>query len=191
MKPVAFSGGVAIAAATVFLSLTLAGCDGKPSAVAGRDAGGASLQASNGRGGARAQDPRDLPVPQIAGKPMWAANRNHTAEENAQYQFSRNGGDFAAGSESDYVIKAHAFIDKPPRGAETLDRPNGDRLIYDPKGNVFAVVASSGAPRTMFKPRGGASYWAQQKARDASDAGGQTRDRTYSRRASGGGADQG
>ena len=181
MKPLALSGGVAMSALTLFLSLTLAGCDGKSSAVAGRDAGASPFQTAGGRGGPRAQDPRDLPVPQIAGKPMWAANRNHTAEENAQYQFSRNGGDFAAKSESDYVIKVHAFIDKPPRGAETLDRPNGDRLIYDAKANVFAVVASSGAPRTMFKPRGGASYWAQQKARDSGQR---------SARQSGGGSDQ-
>ena len=167
MKPLSLSGGVAIAAVTLSLSLTLAGCDGKSSAVAGRDAGGSAFQASNSRGGQRPQDPRDLPVPQIAGKPMWAANRNHTAEENAQYQFTKNGGDFAARSESDYVLKAHAFIDKPPRGAETLDRPNGDRLIYDAKANVFAVVTSAGAPRTMFKPRGGSSYWAEQKARDS------------------------
>ena len=172
MKPLVLSGGVAIAATSLLMSLTLAGCDGKSSAVAGRDPGAATFQASNGRGAARAQDPRDLPVPQLGGKPMWAANRTHTAEENAQYQFAKNGGDFSAASESDYVIKAHAFVDKPPRGVQTLDRSNGDKLIYDPKANVFAVVASSGAPRTMFKPRGGASYWAQQKARDAEQASG-------------------
>jgi pyocin large subunit-like protein len=182
MKPLALSSGAAIAAASLLLSLTLAGCDGKSSAVAGRDPGASTFQASSGRGAARARDPRDLPVPQVAGKPMWAANRTHTAEENAQYQFTKNGGDFSAGSESDYVIKAHAFVDKPPHGVETLDRPNGDKLIYDPKANVFAVVSSNGAPRTMFKPRGGASYWAQQKARDAEQTSG---------RRSGGGSDQG
>jgi pyocin large subunit-like protein len=182
MKPLALPCGAAIAAASLLMSLTLAGCDGKSSAVAGRDPGVSAFQASNGRGATRAQDPRDLPVPQIEGKPMWAANRTHTAEENAQYQFTKNGGDFSAASESDYVLKAHAFVDKPPRGVQTLDRSNGDKLIYDAKANVFAVVSSTGAPRTMFKPRGGASYWAQQKARDAAQASG---------RGSGGNSDQG
>ncbi len=147
----------------------LAACDGKSSAVAGRDSGaGAALAATGGaRGGG---DPRDLPVPRVNGKPMWAANRQHTAEENARYQFNRNGADFGADSETDYVAKAHAFVDRPPHGAETVDRPNGDRLIYDPKANVFAVVARTGAPRTMFKPRDGAAYWTEQKNRPTGQA---------------------
>jgi hypothetical protein len=35
--------------------------------------------------------------------------------------------------------------------------------MYDPKANLFAVVDKDGAPRTLFKPRDGTSYWAQQK----------------------------
>ncbi len=160
--------------------LALAGCSGKPSAVASR--GGASAPTAYGNssgvagstaarvsyGGSYAStDPRDAPVPQVDGKPMWAANRQHTAEENAQYQFAKNGGDFGAANETDYVKKAHSFLERPPRSAETIDRSNGDKLIYDPSGNVFAVVSRDGAPRTMFKPRDGASYWAQQKARES------------------------
>ena len=106
-------------------------------------------------------------MPKVDGKPMWAANRKHTAEENAQYQFAKNGGDFGAANETDYVKKAHTFVDRPPHGVETIDRSNGDKLIYDPAGNVFAVVSRDGAPRTMFKPRDGASYWAQQKDRES------------------------
>lgn len=163
---------------TAGLALALCGCGGKPSAVSA--SGGSGSLASAG-GQPPAQDPRDLPVPKIDGKPMWAANRKHTAEENAQYQYDRNGADFGARSESDYVTKAHAFLEKPPRDAQSIDRPNGDRLIYDPGGNVFVVVARNGAPRTMFKPRDGASYWDQQKSREAKRvAGGQN----------GGGSDQ-
>lgn len=146
------------------LALTLAACGGKPSAVAP-----AGQNASyRGQDGAQTSyaDRRDAPVPRVDGKPMWAANRKHTAEENAQYQFTKNGGDFGAASESEYVTKAHAFVDRPPAGAETLDRSNGDKLIYDAKLNTFAVVSRDGAPRTMFKPRAGASYWAQQKDRE-------------------------
>jgi len=164
MKPIWFSGAVALSV------MALGACNGKPSAVAtGGAASGAyapGLTSANGAG-SRAVDPRDAPVPLIGGKPMWAANRKHTAEENAEYQFAKNGGDFDAKSESQYVTVAHAFVDKPPRDAEVIDRSNGDKLIYDPKANVFAVVARNGAPRTMFKPRDGATYWAQQKDREA------------------------
>jgi pyocin large subunit-like protein len=158
--------------AHVGVALALCACQGKTSAVASSGTRGAfgatsASDASYGGDQARAGDPRDLPVPQIDGKPMWAANRKHTAEENAEYQFGKNGGDFGAKSETDYVSKAHAFIEKPPRDLETLDRTNGDKLEYDAKGNTFLVVARNGAPRTMFKPRDGAAYWAQQKDREA------------------------
>ncbi|WP_442857006.1 hypothetical protein [Caulobacter sp. Root487D2Y] len=109
-------------------------------------------------------DPRDAPVRKVAGKPMWAANRTRTAEENAQRGFERYGADFAAADVDDYVRKTHAFVGHPPAGAETLTRANGDTLIYDPRDNVFAVVTKAGAPRTMFKPDDGAAYWATQKA---------------------------
>ena len=125
-----------------------------------------SSYAANSGGQTRTSDPRDLPVPQVDGKPMWAANRKHSAEENAEFQFGKNGGDFGARSETDYVTKAHAFIERPPHDVQTLARDNGDKLMYDPNGNVFVVVASTGAPRTMFKPKGGAAYWAEQKDRE-------------------------
>jgi pyocin large subunit-like protein len=149
------------------LALTLAACGQRQSAVPSAD-----HQASSGTAGAYSSqaslgDQRDAPVPQVNGKPMWAANRTHSAEENAQYQFAKNGGDFGAATEADYVTKVHAFVERPPSGAETLDRRNGDRLIYDAKDNTFAVVSRAGAPRTMFKPRAGASYWNQQKERES------------------------
>ena len=170
MKHLTFFGGAGLAA------LALCACQGKSSAVpsggGSRIAFGTSntTDATYGGGQRRTGDPRDLPVPQIDGKPMWAANRQHTAEENAEYQFGKNGGDFGASTETDYVSKAHAFIEKPPRDLQTLDRPNGDKLEYDAKGNTFVVVARNGAPRTMFKPRDGAAYWSQQKDREAKRA---------------------
>jgi pyocin large subunit-like protein len=101
---------------------------------------------------------------------MWAANRRHSADENAEYQFNRDGADFGAKSVDDFVTKVHAFVDHPPADAATLVRSNGDKLIYDSKSNVFAVVTKDGAPRTMFKPRDGAAYWDEQKAREADKA---------------------
>ena len=116
---------------------------------------------------AAAVDPRDAPAPLATdGKPIWAANRNHTAQENADYQFGKNGKDFGAPTEADYVAKVHAFVDAPPTGVQKVERANGDALLYDAKSNTFAVVTKAGAPRTMFKPRDGAAYWDQQVARE-------------------------
>ncbi len=108
-------------------------------------------------------DPRDLPVAKVAGKPMWAANKDHTAQENAQYQFEHHGTDFGSANVDAYVAKAHDFTGHPPSGAESLKRANGDTLIYDARENIFAVMSKEGAPRTLFKPADGKAYWAQQK----------------------------
>jgi pyocin large subunit-like protein len=102
---------------------------GSPAAAAGSSAGPSS--ASPGASQAAAStDPRDAPVPVATdGKPLWAANRKHTAQENADYQFNKNGKDFAAATEADYVAKAHAFIDAPPSGVQKVERSNGDALL--------------------------------------------------------------
>jgi pyocin large subunit-like protein len=106
---------------------------------------------------------REGPVARVDGKPMWAANRRYSAEENAEYQFKQHGEEFGAKDIEDFVKTVHAFTGKPPAGTERFERSNGDLLLYDPKTNVFAVVTEDGAPRTMFKPDDGAAYWAQQK----------------------------
>jgi pyocin large subunit-like protein len=156
------------------LALATAGCDGGASAVKAPKAGDvASAQPASDRQAPAFEartvraDPRDAPVRKVAGKPIWAANRTRTAEENAQRGFERYGSEFAAADVDDYVRKAHAFVGHPPAGAETLKRANGDTLIYDPRGNVFAVVTRTGAPRTMFKPDDGPAYWDVQKTRES------------------------
>lgn len=108
------------------------------------------------------------PVPLVDGTPLWSDNRRHTAEENADYHFHRDGPDFGATDVKDYVAKAHNFIAHPPGDVETVNRSNGDKLLYDPKSNTFAVERKDGAPRTMFKPRDGLSYWKEQQAKAAS-----------------------
>lgn len=162
-----FVFGAAVAA------LALAGCDAGPAAVSkAPQANGQAAAAGPGGGGqagaqAAATDPREAPVPLATdGKPMWAANRKYTAQQNADYQFNKNGKDFGALSEAAYVAKVHAFVDAPPAGVKKIARSNGDALLYDAKSNTFAVVTSAGAPRTMFKPRDGARYWDQQVARE-------------------------
>lgn len=147
-------------ALTALLGLTAA-CDGGASAVARNDEG-------DGRSGASAQavrvDHRQDPAPLLDGKPLWAASRRYGAEDNAAYHFKRDGKAFGADSVEDYARMARAFAAAPPAGSEVVKRQNGDRLIYDPKGNVFAVATREGAPRAMFKPKDGAAYWAKQKA---------------------------
>jgi|WetSurMetagenome_2_1015567.scaffolds.fasta_scaffold141062_2 pyocin large subunit-like protein len=156
------------------LVLALAAC--------GREADRASRAEAPSEGAGRAspasytqpQTEREAPANREAaaarfddGKPVWASNRQRSGDENAQKQFERNGADFKAGNVDDYVRKAHAFLDAPPKGAQTVTRSNGDVLYYDPKANVFVVADRQGAPRTMFKPRDGMSYWLQQKQRMA------------------------
>jgi pyocin large subunit-like protein len=161
-------------AATTLLAtgaILLAGCDGGASAVRAPKAGERTAASDRTEAPSptepRRSDPRDTPVRLVAGKPFWAANRTRSAEENAQRGFERNGETFDARTVDDYVAKVHAFIDNPPKDAETLKRANGDTLIYDAKSNVFAVVSKEGAPRAMFKPDDGPTYWSVQKAREA------------------------
>jgi pyocin large subunit-like protein len=159
----------------------LAACDGAPSATPARAHAGdgsdrrladSAPAGEETRGPARysnavytttgsASRPEDTPL--FHGKPLWAANKKHTAQENADYHYKRDGDAVGATSEDDFLAKVHAFVDNPPKGVQTLTRSNGDRLMYDAKSNLFAVVDKDGAPRTLFKPRDGAAYWAQQK----------------------------
>jgi pyocin large subunit-like protein len=167
--------------------LSLAACDGAPSATPARAHAGdssdrrladsapageetrgparysnavysSSSSAARRDEGARAED-----APLFHGKPLWAANKKHSAQENADYHYKRDGDAVGATSEEDFLAKVHAFVDTPPKGVQTLTRSNGDKLMYDAKANLFAVVDKDGAPRTLFKPRDGAAYWAQQK----------------------------
>lgn len=160
----------------------LAGCDAGPSAVdmradrsserierrsAEADAGSVYVEReAAGRGGERPSR-RAEAAAVYEGRPLWSSNRRYDAEENARRHFERNGEALGAKSYDDFLQKVHAFTGSPPRGAQTLTRANGDRLIYDPKANLFAVVTRDGAPRTMFKPEDGPAYWERQKAREA------------------------
>ena len=203
LRPVAAASAVAVCV------LSLAACDGAPSANPARAHAGDSADrrladtapdGSDTRAPARysnavyttsgasaARDgSRDADTPLFHGKPIWAANKKHSAQENADYHFKRDGDAVGATSEDDFLTKVHAFVDHPPQGTETLTRSNGDKLMYDPKANLFAVVDKDGAPRTLFKPRDGATYWQQQKDSVASgDDYGSRSSRKSARRSSG------
>lgn len=151
------------------LALTLAACDNGPSAVAPQQAAGTQMAtAAPDAGAAKAPhvDHRKDSVKLVDGKPMWSASRRYSAEQNAERAFTRNGEAFGADTLDQFVEKAHAFVEAPPKGTLTYVRGNGDKLFYDPKGNVFAVATKDGAPRTMFKPDEGRAYWDEQMARE-------------------------
>lgn len=144
----------------------LSACDNGPSAVAPAPSAGEAGQ------DAVATAPGVTPsgrasAPLVDGRPLWSETQRYSAQENAERAYARNGAAFEATDLDDFVRKAHAFVNDPPAGAETLSRGNGDTLIYDPAANVFAVANAEGAPRTMFKPDNGPAYWEEQKAREA------------------------
>ena len=99
--------------------------------------------------------------------PLWSKNRKYSASENAHYHFDKHAAEFGITTYETWVAQVHGFIHNPPAGTETLRRPNGDVLLYDPRGNVFAVMTRDGAPRTMFRPDNGAAYWRKQKQVEA------------------------
>ena len=183
----------------VLAAACVAACSKDPTAQAARDHSGAqAAQASFNTYTPKARtapddaedgsDARDAPVPKAQdGKPIWTANKRHTAEENAQYAFGRNGDALGAKTLDDFVAKAHAFVNHPPAGVEKISRSNGDTELYDAKTNVFAVVSKDGAPRTIFKPDNGPDYWAKEEAKGGAFGSDKPKGRNASRK---GGKDQ-
>lgn len=149
------------AGAVALALLGLAGCGNGGSAVETRDrtAGGAEAAPTSTAGPpARAEANPD------EAKPVLTANRRETVDAKVARLFERNGADFDAASAEDYLAKVRTFSTRPPAGTERVERPNGDVLLYHAATNTFAVVSRDGEARTMFKPRDGAAYWAEQKA---------------------------
>lgn len=153
-----------IAAASAALLVGLSACSDGGSAVETRDRApetpGATLAAAPAAGAAEA----DRAPPESA-SPVLTANRRETVDQKVVRLFQRNGADFGARTPEEYLAKVQAFVSNPPAGVERAERPNGDVLLYQASTNTFAVVSRDGVPKTMFKPRDGQAYWAQQKAR--------------------------
>jgi hypothetical protein len=184
----------ALAASTI---LTGCGRDETKTQARGPVAGGATASAPQGggysryadarapAGGAggydRDQTPTRPPVPSFHGEPMWSDSRKYSAEESATYHFQRDGADLGAKTLDEFLTKVHQFIDHPPKDAQVITRSNGDRLLYDPKDNLFAVARADGAPRTIFKPKTGAAYWDEQKTRETARASGKDEPRSSRR----------
>jgi len=158
---IANKGSIWVAGATAALVLGLAGCGNGGSAVETRDrtAEGAET-ALTGATGVPAETAGSVPE---KARPALTANRRETVDAKIARLFERNGADFGAATAEDYLAKIQVFTARPPAGTERVERPNGDRLLYQASTNTFAVVSRDGVPKTMFKPRDGAAYWAEQK----------------------------
>ena len=147
-------------AAGVALALALTGCGNGGSAVETRDrTTEAEAVLTAGRG-----SPTAVSGAEAAPAPVLTANRRETVDAKVTRLFERNGADFGAATAGEYLDKVQAFTRRPPAGTDRVERPNGDVLLYQASTNTFAVVSRDGVAKTMFKPRDGAAYWAEQKA---------------------------
>ncbi len=156
---VAIKGSMWVVGAAAAALLGLAGCGNGGSAVETRD------RASEGAEAVLTAAPAEAAKASAEkARPVLTANRRETVDAKIARLFERNGADFDARTAEDYLAKIQAFTARPPAGTERAERPNGDVLLYQASTNTFAVVSRDGAPRTMFKPREGAAYWAEQKA---------------------------
>jgi pyocin large subunit-like protein len=188
----------ATALAALAASTILSGCgrDGAGTQARNAAVGGAAASAPRAGGESRYADARPSAgagsyerddaaarpaVPSFHGEPMWSDSRKYSAEENATYHFQRAGADLGAKTLDEFLTKVHHFIDHPPKDVQVITRNNGDRLLYDPKDNLFAVARADGAPRTIFKPTTGAAYWDEQKVKETARASGKDESRSYRR----------
>lgn len=151
------------ATAALGVLLALAGCGNGGSAVETRDRTAEGAQARLTATTGAPADAAEV-IPEKA-RPLLTANRRETADAKVARLFERNGADFGVRTAEDYLAKVQAFTARPPAGTERVERANGDVLLYQASTNTFAVVSREGVPKTMFKPRDGATYWAEQKNR--------------------------
>ncbi len=109
-----------------------------------------------GRGPLRAKpnvaDHVDPPA-ERAKPPMWTRGGSKSAVQNAYAHWRKHGNEFPELRNAvEYVDHAQAIAQKPPAGALTKSRVNGDIVIYDPQSNTLVVCDADRVPRTMFKP---------------------------------------
>lgn len=149
--------GLAVSAAFI-----LTGCGNGDSAVETRDR---SAEAPQAVLTSAPLAEGETAAPAAEAKPVLTATRRETVDAKTARLFERNGADFDAATPDAYLAKVEQFTRNPPSGTDRVERPNGDVLLYQASTNTFAVVSRDGVPKTMFKPRDGASYWAEQKER--------------------------
>jgi len=70
----------------------------------------------------------------------------------------------------EYTEFAKKFTSNPPKNSLQISRINGDKIIYDPSSNIFAIAKNDGTPKTIYKPRAGVKYWENIIKREVIDA---------------------
>jgi uncharacterized protein RhaS with RHS repeats len=97
------------------------------------------------------------------GTPLWSSTKGKSSVENAFGHWKKHRSEFPElQNAKQYAEKAKDFLNNPPKGTFTKNRPNGDVLRYDPKTNTFGVKGADGSPKTMFRPNDGIDYWNKQ-----------------------------
>jgi hypothetical protein len=113
--------------------------------------------ASRSRGDAATQQNDTVGSADLNG---WSSTASRAASENALSHWNKHASEFPEFSSVDeYVTEAQNFVQNPPGGTLSKTRANGGNLFYNPRTNTFAISNGNGAPRTMFRPRDGSSYW--------------------------------
>ena len=110
--------------------------------------------------------PEANPTPEPPGEqceaPQWSSTTSKSALENAAAHWEKHAAEFPEYQNmSEYVEGANDFIENP-EGTLVKIKPNSDTMFYKPSTNTFAVRASNGVPRTMFRPNSGMDYWNKQ-----------------------------
>jgi hypothetical protein len=83
----------------------------------------------------------------------WSQTKNLSSTENAIAHWTKHSIDFPELKNVDqYAIAAKNFVINPPANTLSKVRLNGDTVLYNPETNIFAIKASDGTPRTMFRP---------------------------------------
>jgi hypothetical protein len=78
---------------------------------------------------------------------------NFSNQSQLSSHFKKHGSEFGFISEDEYLAGAQKFVStEGNEGVLTKVRNNGDRIIYNPITNEFAVVSDNGVIRTYFKP---------------------------------------
>ena len=114
--------------------------------------------------GLRALEEISVSAPPVgANPPSWTPGKIQDISLNAAEHWTKHGREFPGiKSANEYVEAANKFVLNPPPSVQTFNRSNGDKLFYDPVSNTFAVQASTGMPRTMFRPDSADLYWLKQ-----------------------------
>jgi len=82
---------------------------------------------------------------------LWSPGRQGSSVQNALDHFQKHGAKFGARNPSEYVAKAHEFVNNPPPNSHQKTRlSSGDVVIFDPISNTMAVKTKDGLPKTMF-----------------------------------------